>query len=166
MYLHSILSRPAIINKDVNSRSAKVRSTFKWLCESVWEKRGMQLTMTLRVYRAVIQSSLLYACETWTVYKHHAKNLTAYTWTASENCWSSPSMTKTLTLYWGPLYSWLAKHSCSVQRAHVRRAGHLIATLKSGWFWHLTDWAPCPFEQNKIAEAHRKPEVHKSKVIS
>lgn len=68
MYLHSILSRPAIINKDANSCSAKVRSAFKWLCESVWEKRGIQLTMTLKVYRAVVLSSLLYTCETWTVY--------------------------------------------------------------------------------------------------
>ena len=31
--------------------------------------------MTLKVYRAVVLSSLLYTCETWTVYKHHAKNL-------------------------------------------------------------------------------------------
>ena len=41
-----------------------------WKC--LGSKRN-QLDRTLKVYKAVVLSTLLYACETWAVYQRHAK---------------------------------------------------------------------------------------------
>ena len=40
---------------------------------NVWERNGIKIDTKLKVYKAVILPTLLYACETWTVYQHHAK---------------------------------------------------------------------------------------------
>ena len=44
----------------------------------VWECQGLKLDTKLKVYRAVVLPSLLYACETWTVYSWHAKQLNVF----------------------------------------------------------------------------------------
>ena len=44
-------------------------------CANVWERNGIKLDTKLKVYKAVVLSTLLYACETWTVYKNHSKRL-------------------------------------------------------------------------------------------
>ena len=41
----------------------------------VWEWKGIRLDTKLKVYKAVLLSTFLYACETWTVYQRHAKRL-------------------------------------------------------------------------------------------
>jgi hypothetical protein len=43
--------------------------------EDVWERRGVKLQTKLKVYDAVVIPSLLYACETWTVYSRHSRKL-------------------------------------------------------------------------------------------
>ena len=40
-----------------------------------WERNGIRLDTKLKVYKAVVLPTLLYACETWTVYQRHAKKL-------------------------------------------------------------------------------------------
>ena len=42
---------------------------------NVWERDRIKLDTKLTVYKAVILLTLLYACETWTVYQCHAKRL-------------------------------------------------------------------------------------------
>ena len=42
---------------------------------NVWERNGIKLDTKLKVYKAVVLPTLLYACETWTVYQRHAKKL-------------------------------------------------------------------------------------------
>ena len=42
---------------------------------NVWERNRIKLDTKLKVYRAVVLPTLLYACETWTVYQRHAKRL-------------------------------------------------------------------------------------------
>ena len=42
---------------------------------NVWERNGIRLDTKLKVYKAFVLPTLLYACETWTVYQHHAKKL-------------------------------------------------------------------------------------------
>ena len=39
------------------------------------DRNGIRLDTKLKVYRAVVLSTLMYACETWTVYQRHAKRL-------------------------------------------------------------------------------------------
>ena len=42
---------------------------------NVWERNGIKNGTKLKVYKAVVLPTLLYACETWTVYQPHAKRL-------------------------------------------------------------------------------------------
>ena len=68
-YLEGTLSRVVHIDDEVNAKIAKA------LRGSVWDQRGIRLGTKLKIYKAVVLPTLLYACETWTVYQRHAKRL-------------------------------------------------------------------------------------------
>jgi len=74
-YLGSTLSRAVYIDDEINCRIAKASAAFGRLRSNVWERRGIRLATKLQVYKAVVITTLLYACETWTVYARHAKKL-------------------------------------------------------------------------------------------
>ena len=74
-YLGSTLSRSVTIDDEVNIRIAKASSAFGRLRKNVWERRGISIETKLKVYKAVVLTSLMYASETWTVYRRHAKRL-------------------------------------------------------------------------------------------
>ena len=78
VYLGSTLSRSANIDEEVAYRIARASTAFGRLRDKVWERRGLSLDTKLKVYRAVVLPSLLYACEAWTVYSRHAKRLNAF----------------------------------------------------------------------------------------
>ena len=74
-YLDRTYSRSANIDAEVGNRIAKASSTFGRLKKSVWEQRGISQCTTIKVYRAVVLTTLLYGCETWTIYRKHNKLL-------------------------------------------------------------------------------------------
>ncbi|KAI0229585.1 hypothetical protein LSAT2_019978, partial [Lamellibrachia satsuma] len=74
-YLGSTLSQNVTIDDEVNVRIARASATFCRLHANVWNRRGISLQTKLKVYRAIVLPTLLYACETWTVYQRHAKKL-------------------------------------------------------------------------------------------
>ena len=74
-YLGSTFSRVVHIDDEVNARIAKASAAFGRLRGSVWNRSGIRLDTKLKVYKAVVLPTLLYACETWTVYQRHAKRL-------------------------------------------------------------------------------------------
>ena len=74
-YLGSTLSRTVAIDDDVIYRIKHAGTAFCTLHVSVWEQRGISLQTKLKVFCAFLLPSLLYTCETWTVYTHHAKQL-------------------------------------------------------------------------------------------
>ena len=74
-YLGSTLSRVVHIDDDVNARIAKANAAFGRLHGSIWDRSDIRLDTKLKVYRSVVLPTLLYACETWTVYQRHAKRL-------------------------------------------------------------------------------------------
>ena len=77
-YLGSTLSQNATIDDEVNIRIARASSTFGRLYPNVWNRRGITTQTKLKVYRSVVLPTLLYACETWTVYQRHAKKLNQF----------------------------------------------------------------------------------------
>ena len=74
-YLGSTLSTAVHINDEVTARMATASVAFGRLRANVWERNGIKLDTKLKVYKAVVLPTLLYACETWTVYQRHAKRL-------------------------------------------------------------------------------------------
>ena len=66
-YLGSTLSRAVHIDDEVTARIAKASVAFGRLRANVCERNGIKLDTKLKVYKAVVLSTLLYACETWTV---------------------------------------------------------------------------------------------------
>ena len=82
-YLGSTLSRAVHIDDEVTARTAKASIAFGrlrtnvWgrIKKNVWGRNGIRLDTKLKVYKAVVLPTLLYACETWTVYQRHAKKL-------------------------------------------------------------------------------------------
>ena len=74
-YLGSALSRVVHIDDEVNTRIAKASSAFGRLKDNVWERRGISISTKLKVYRAVVLTTLLYGSESWTVYSRHARQL-------------------------------------------------------------------------------------------
>ena len=73
--LGSTLCRSANIDAEVNNRIAKASSSFGRLKKTVWERRGISQRNKIKVYRAVVLTTLLYGCETWTVYRRCEKQL-------------------------------------------------------------------------------------------
>ena len=80
-YLGSTLSRAVHIDDEVTARTAKASVAFGRLRINVWDRNG--LDTRLKVYKAVVLPTLLYACETWTVYQRHAKKLNHF----HLSCW-------------------------------------------------------------------------------
>ena len=74
-YLGSTLSNQVRIDREVDARIAKASAAFGRLRKKVWDRKGIQLETKLKVYSAIVLPSLLYGCETWTVYSPHAKKL-------------------------------------------------------------------------------------------
>ena len=77
-FLGSTLSRALHIDDEVTARTAKASVAFGRLRTNVWARNRIILDTKLKVYKAVVLPTLLYACETWTVYQRHAKRLTHF----------------------------------------------------------------------------------------
>ena len=74
-YLGSTVSQAATVDDEVNARISKASAAFGRLYKNVWNRDGISLQTKLKVYKAVVLATLLYACETWTVYQRHARKL-------------------------------------------------------------------------------------------
>ena len=61
-YLGSTLPRVIHIDDEVNARIAKASAASSRLRGSVWDRSGIRLDTKLKVYKAVVLPTLLYAC--------------------------------------------------------------------------------------------------------
>ena len=74
-YLSSTLSKSIIMDDEVNTRLAKTSAAFGQLIRNVWNWRSISEATKIKVYRAVVLTTLLYGCEMWTTYQQHIKKL-------------------------------------------------------------------------------------------
>ena len=64
------------MSSEVNdAKIAQASVAFGILRGNVWDRSGISLNTKLKVYKAAVLPTLLYACETWRVYQRHAKRL-------------------------------------------------------------------------------------------
>lgn len=74
-YLGSIISNDGSLDKEITTRIQKANQALGRLRTKVLQHKGLRLATKLKVYNAVVISSLLYGCETWTLYRRHVKQL-------------------------------------------------------------------------------------------
>ena len=74
-YLGSTISNDGSLDKEINTRICKASQALGRLRARVLNQHNIQLCTKLTVYRAIVLTSLLYGCETWTVYRRHLKQL-------------------------------------------------------------------------------------------
>ena len=74
-YLGSTISADGSLDKEITSRIQKASQALGRLRVKVLQQKGVMQTTKLKIYRAVVLSSLLYGCETWTLYRRHIKQL-------------------------------------------------------------------------------------------
>ena len=72
-YLGSTLSRAVHTDDEVTAKIAKASGAFRRLRANVWEQNGIKLDFKLKVRKALVLPTLLYACKTLTVYQSHAR---------------------------------------------------------------------------------------------
>ena len=123
-YLGSTLSRVVHINDEVNARTAKASAVFGRLCGSVWDRSGIRLDTKLKVYKAVVLPTLLYACKMWTVYQRHAKRLNHF----HTNC-----LRKLLKIKWQDRIP----DTEVLKRAGMQRV-HALKLAQLRWTGHVT----------------------------
>ena len=68
-YLGAFCSANGTNVKELNSRTGKASAAFREL-EKVWRDRNISLDTKLKFYNACVLSTLLYACECWTLTEH------------------------------------------------------------------------------------------------
>ena len=74
-YIGSTLSKSIVMDDEVNTWFAKASAAFGRLNRNVWNRRGISEATKVKVYRAIILTTLLYGCETWTTYQRYIKKL-------------------------------------------------------------------------------------------
>ncbi|BHF65605.1 hypothetical protein SprV_0200861800 [Sparganum proliferum] len=72
-YLGSTLYLSTKVDDEVARRIYKASQTFGRLQNTFWNRHSLHLNTKAKVYKVVILPTLLYAAETWRVYKNHAR---------------------------------------------------------------------------------------------
>ena len=90
-YLGSTISRHVNIDEEATCRIAKTSSMFGRLQSNVCDRRGISLTIKMKVYQATVITTLLYAGESWTIYSRHTRQL---------NRFHMPCLCKLLRIKW------------------------------------------------------------------
>ena len=74
-YLGCTISSDAKIDKEIDNRLAKANSSFGRLYKRVCNSNSLKCKTKIRVYRAVVLTTLLYSSETWVTYRSHIRLL-------------------------------------------------------------------------------------------
>ena len=63
------ISNDGSLDKQISAKTSKANQALGRLHDSVLKNHNVTLTTKLKVYNAVVISSLLYGCESWTIYR-------------------------------------------------------------------------------------------------
>ena len=74
-YLGRVISSDGSLDKVISARICKASQALGRLKTRVLNQHNIRQSTKLKVYRAVVLTSLLYGCESWTLYRRHLKQL-------------------------------------------------------------------------------------------
>ena len=74
-YLGSIISSDGTLDKEIDARISKASQALGRLKHKILKQHNIRLQTKLKVYKAVVLPSLLYGCESWTLYRRQLNQL-------------------------------------------------------------------------------------------
>ncbi|VDL93014.1 unnamed protein product [Schistocephalus solidus] len=74
-YLGSTLSQNTVIDDQVAQRISKASQAFGRLQASIWDLHGIHLNTKLKMYKAVVLTTLLCGADTLTVYSNQTRKM-------------------------------------------------------------------------------------------
>ena len=74
-YFGSTISCDGSLDKEIASRISKASQALGRLRNRMLNQHNIRLSTKMKVYNALVLPSLLYGCETWTLYRRHVKKL-------------------------------------------------------------------------------------------
>ena len=86
-YLGSTLSQNIVVDDDISMRLSRAGAAFGNLTRRLWNEHGITTATKVKVYKAVVITTLLYGCETWTLYRRHIKTAQPISHAMSSQNW-------------------------------------------------------------------------------
>ena len=77
-YLGSTIANNLSLDSELSTRIGKASSSMARLTKRVWENNMLTINTKMQVYQAVVLSTLLYGSESWTLYTHQERRLSAF----------------------------------------------------------------------------------------
>ena len=124
-YLGSVISSDGSLDKEISARICKASQALCRLKTRVPSQYNISQSTKLKMYRAVVLTSLLYGCEIWTLYRRHLKQL---------ECFHMHSLRTILDIKWQDRVSHLqvlditetTSIEAMILKSRIRWVGHVI----------------------------------------
>ena len=78
VYLGSTITSSLSLDDEINMRIGKAATTFGKLMKRAWENEKLTTKTKVLIYQACVVTSLLYGCESWTLYAHQERKLNTF----------------------------------------------------------------------------------------
>lgn len=124
-YLGSTVSNSGSLDDEVMQRIRKASVAFGRLTKRLWKDRGIRLSTKIAVYKAVVLSTLLYCCETWTTYRRHIQLLEQFQQRCLRNICSIRWQDRVSNLQVLRKCG-LTSIECLIIKCQLRWAGHIV----------------------------------------
>ena len=123
-YIGSTSSRNVLVADEVDARITKSSTSNGRRSKNMWERHGFNLQTKLKIYTAVVMTTLLYSCETWTVYCRHARKLGKF-------------QIKCLRQLFRITWQDMSRHAEVLKRAALQSIHALVTKSQLRWAGHV-----------------------------
>ena len=146
-YLGSVIASDGSCDKEVRCRLGKASAVFGRL-NSIWRNKGLSLHIKIRLYKAIVLSTLLYSSETWPMTVANLKRLEA-----AHHRWQR----KILGITWGDKIrneeirrrTGMEKIEEVMKRTRLRWLGHLHRMDEDRIPKQAMDWVPSGWKRKR-----------------
>jgi hypothetical protein len=146
VYLGSTLSSDNSLDQEITNRIRAAHCSYGRLMRRVFLNHGLRIRTKLAVYQAVVVSTLLYGCETWTLYSRHTKLLEQF---------HIGKLRRLLRIRWQDRVS----NDDVLQRANIQSMESIIMRHRLRWLGHVqrmpVDRMPLKVLYSELSEGQR-----------
>ena len=131
-YLGSDIASTAGCEGEVGIRLGRAQAAYAMLQQCLWSRRDISVSTKLRVYAAVVRSTMLYACETWPLRHADLHRLVVF----EHRC-----LRRILRLRWWDFVS----NEVLYRRCHLDPLESIVAGSRWRWLGHVL-----PMHENRL----------------